>query len=69
MLNLPNSMIIGSLLDVLVFSVACGKGLSVRRSIGVEDSYIEKGTFKTASPKITRGNVYPSTILSYSGGT
>ncbi len=57
MFNLQNSWFVGSFLDVLVFSVACEKGLSVRCSMGVEDSYIEKGPFKVATPKTTRSNV------------
>ena len=50
-------LFVGSFLDVLVFSVAGGEGLSVRWGMGIEYPHVKEGTLKTPSPEPTCTNV------------
>ena len=63
MLDFADSLFVGSFLEVLMFSVASGEGLSIPRSMWVEDPNVEKGTFETTPPETTTSSLAPSSIM------
>ena len=69
MLNLMDALFTGTLFRVLMLSVAGGDGLVIRVGMGVKDSNIKKGTFMTAYPKPTCGDIQPCAFICDGGGT
>ena len=50
MLYLSDALVVGSFLGVLVFAIAGGEWLIIRRGMRIEDTNIEESTFVPASP-------------------
>ena len=61
MFDLSHSLFILTLLQLMLPVAA---GVSVGRGMGIKDSHIKKGTFKTTTPKAISSNIQPCTILS-----
>ena len=55
--NLTDALFISPLFCVLMLPVACGDGLTIGGSMGVEDPDVEKGAFMTASPETTCSHI------------
>ena len=53
MLYLPDTLVVGSFLGILMFAITGGEWKIVRRSMRIEDTNIEEGTFEPALPKPT----------------
>ena len=53
MLYLSEALIVGSFLGVLMFAIAGGEWLIIRRGMRIEDTNIEENTFMPASLKPT----------------
>ena len=64
MLDFSNSLFVGLFLDVLVFSVKGGEGLSVRWGMGIKYSPV-KGTLKRPSQSLlaVTSSLAPSSVM------
>ena len=64
MLYLPDSLLVCTLLHSFLFAVTGGEAwLLVGGGMWIEDTNIQKGSFRSASPETVDGDVKPCTIL------
>ena len=70
MLNFSDSLLVGALLQALLFAVAGSQaGLPMGGGMRIKNSDIKKCSFEPASPETIGGNVEACTILNIRGST
>ena len=69
MLYLPDALLVGTFLDILMCAVIGGKWLITVRGVRIENTNIENGLFMPASTKPTCCDIQPGTAISDSRST
>ena len=69
MLYLPDALLVGTFLDILMFAVAGGEWLVIGQGVRIENTNIKKGSCMPASPKPTCCDIQPGTVISDSRST